>query len=191
MTQSLTIESLLSLVHRHYPSGLSVDDPRHSATDETRRLEALRKSAVEDSRAWEVFLQRIQEAIPGAGVWDYPNIRYDPAYSVRVATPDSPVGAPERKEVVLMVSILAPVHLLYADHHKRSGDVTETLTYRPPLPGAFQGFADTLEALAMEAFGTTRLSPGVLATPVPDIQVGKTWFGKVTLADCLFGDHRW
>jgi hypothetical protein len=43
----------------------------------------------------------------------------------------------------------------------------------------------------METFGTTRLSQDVLSTPVPDLYVGLTGFGKVTLADCLFGDARW
>jgi len=191
MSQPLSAEALLRLVHRYYPAGLYETDPRYESTEEFRRLDKLRRAAVEDQRAWEDFLRRVQEEMPEVDVWDYPNIRYDPAYSVRVATPDSPVGAPEQKEVVLMVCILAPVHIIYASHSKSVGAITETVTYPPPLPAEFQPFAGKLEALAIEVFGTTRLPQDVLSTPVADRQVGTTGFGKVTLADCLFGDHRW
>ena len=191
VNQPLTAEGLLRLVRRYYPAGLYETDPRYESTEEFKRLDALRRAAVEDPRAWNAFLQRVRAELPGTDVWDYPNIRYDPAYSVRVSLPDSPVGAPEQKEVVLMVCILAPVHILYADHHKSAGEMTETITYQPPLPAHFQPFAEKLEALGIETFGTTRLPQDVLSTPVPDLQVGTTLFGKVTLADCLFGDHRW
>lgn len=191
MSQPLTAEALLRLVHRYFPVGLYETDPRYESTEEFRRLDRLRRAAVEDQRAWKDFLRRVREEMPGTSVWDYPNIRYDPAYSVRVLLPGYPVGAPEHKEVVLMVGILAPVHIVYADHSKKVGDITETVTYQPPLPTEFQPFAEKLEALAIETFGTTCLPQDILSTPVPDLQVGTTGFGKVTLADCLFGDHRW
>ncbi|MBZ4423258.1 hypothetical protein [Myxococcus sp. RHSTA-1-4] len=192
MSQPVTAEALLRLVYRYYPAGIDGYDPRYAATEETKRLEALRRGAVADQRSWKSFLERIRKEMPGTHVWDYPNILYDPAYSVRVALPDSIVNASEEKEVVLMVCILAPVHILYADHHKRVHErLRETITHQPPLPAEFQPFAERLEALAIEAFGTTRLPEDVLSTPVPDLQVGNLWFGKVTLADCLFGDHRW
>ncbi len=191
MSQSLTARALLQLVHRYYPAGIHGGDPRYESSDEFKRLKTLRRAAVDDARAWDAFLERIEAEMPDCSVWDYPNIRYDPAYSVRLALPGYPEGAPEHKEVVLMVCILAPVHILYADHSKHRGDITEIVTYRPPLPADYQPFAERLEALAIEAFGTTRLPQDVLATSVPDLYVGTTGFGKVTLADCLFGDHRW
>ncbi|MFP2906354.1 hypothetical protein ACLESD_15075 [Pyxidicoccus sp. 3LFB2] len=191
MSQPLTAESLLRLVHRYYPAGISEYDSRYDSTEEFKRLDKLRRAAVDDATAWNAFLDRVERELPECSVWDYPNIRYDPAYSVRLTLPGYPVGAPEHKEVVLMVCILAPVHIIYADHSKHSGGRTEVITYQPPLPAEFQPFAEKLEALGIEAFGTTRLSQDVLSTPVPDLQVGTTEFGKVTLADCLFGDHRW
>jgi hypothetical protein len=192
MSEQLTVETLLRLVHRHYPVGIPGDDPRYDVSEESRRLTALRRAAVDDPSRWNAFLRRVEAELPDCRVWDYPNIRYDPAYSVRLTLPGHPIGGPEQKEVVLMVCILAPVHITYADHHKRVHErLRETVTYQPPLPAEFQPFAEKLEALAIETFGTTRLSQDVLSTPVPDLQVGNVWFGKVTLADCLFGDHRW
>lgn len=192
MSQPLTAEALLRLVHRYYPANAHVYEPHYESSDEFKRLDKLRRAAVEDQSAWTSFLQRVEEELPGTGVWDYPNIRYDPAYSVRVLLPGYPVGAPEHKEVVLMVSILAPVHILYATHSKQVHEQrTESISYQPPLPSEFQPFAEKLEALAIEAFGTTQLSQDVLSTSVPDLYVGNTGFGKVTLADCLFGDYRW
>ncbi|QSQ21907.1 hypothetical protein JY651_43305 [Pyxidicoccus parkwayensis] len=191
MSQPLTVEALLRLVHQYYPVGLYETDPRYESTEEFKRLDKLRRAAVDDASAWNAFLLRVREKMPECSVWDYPNIRYDPAYSLRLGLPGHPEGAAEHKEVVLMVCILAPVHVLYADHSKHVGDITETITYQPPLPMEFQPFAEKLEALAIETFGTTRLSQDVLSTPVPEFQVGTTGFGKVTLADCLFGDHRW
>ncbi|NMO18070.1 hypothetical protein HPC49_10010 [Pyxidicoccus fallax] len=191
MSQSLTAQALLQLVRRYYPAGIHGGDPRYEASEEFKRLTALRRAAVEDARAWDAFLQRVETEMPDCVVWDYPNIRYDPAYCLRLGLPGYPDGGPEHKEVVLMVCILAPVHLLYADHSKHVGDITETITYPPPFPTEFQPFAEKLEALAIETFGTTRLPEEVLSTPVPDIHVGLIGFGKVTLADCLFSDHRW
>lgn len=192
MSQPLTAEALLRLVYRYFPAGAHVYEPRYESSDEFKRLDKLRRAAVEDQRAWKAFLQRIEEELPEAGVWDYPNIRYDPAYSVRVLLPGYPTGAPEHKEVVVMVSILAPVHILYGTHSKHVHEHrTESISYQPPLPPEFQPIAEKLEALAIEAFGTTRLPPDLLSTPVPDLYVGNTGFGKVTLADCLFGDYRW
>ncbi|WP_163991337.1 hypothetical protein [Pyxidicoccus caerfyrddinensis] len=191
MGQLLTAEALLRLVHQYYPAGLYETDPRYESTEEFKRLDKLRRAAVSDARAWDAFLQRVKAEMPDGDAWDYPNIRYDPAYSLRLGLPGHPVGAPEHKEVVLMVCILVPVHIIYADHSKHVGDITETITYQPPLPAEFLPFAEKLEALAIETFGTTRLQQDVLSTPVPDLQVGNTGFGKVTLADCLFGDYRW
>ena len=192
MSQALTAEALLRLVYRYFPAGLYETDPRYESTEEYQRLYKLRRAAVDDPKDWDAFIQRVKTEMPDCSVWNYPNIRYDPAYSARVSLPSSFVEEPEEdKTVVLMVCILAPVHIIYAHHSKKRGEIYETINYPPPLPAEFQPFADKLEALGIEAFGTTRLSQDVLSTPVPDLQVGTTGFGKVTLADCLFGDARW
>ncbi|MFP2932490.1 hypothetical protein ACLESO_46550 [Pyxidicoccus sp. 3LG] len=192
MSQLLTPEALLQLVYRYFPAGAHVYEERYESSDEFKRLDKLRRAAVEDQGTWTAFLKRVREELPGTRVWDYPNIRYDPAYSARVLLPGYPVGAPEHKEVVLMVSILAPVHILYATHSKKVHEHRkESISYQPPLPSEFQPVAEKVESLAIEAFGTTRLPQDVLTTPVPSLYVGNTGFGKVTLADCLFGDYRW
>jgi hypothetical protein len=191
MSQALTAEALLRLVYRYFPVGLYETDPRYESTEEYQRLYKLRRAAVDDPKDWDAFIQHVETELPDCSVWDYPNIRYDPAYSVRVSLPGPLAEESEVKSVVLMVCILAPVHIIYAHHRKKRGEIYETITYQPPLPQEFLPVAEKLEALAIETFGTTRLSQDVLSTPVPDLQVGTTGFGKVTLADCLFGDARW
>jgi hypothetical protein len=195
MDPRFSAEALIQLVHRYYPAGIHRDDPRHPTTEEHQRLEALRRAAVGDTAAWQAFLHRIREELPGSRVWDHPTIRYDPAREARIALPNPKLATPEVKEVkevVLLVSILAPVYCLYASHHKYMGEQkAEAVVFYPPLPSEYQVHEAKLEQLVQAAFSTVRLPSEVLFTPVPDLQVGNTGFGQARLIDCLFTDHRW
>jgi hypothetical protein len=192
MSTSATVEALLGLVHRFHPAGIHRDDPRHPTTEEHQRLAAVMNAAAQDSAAWNDFLHRLEKELPGARVWDYPTLRYDPCRCARVALPASPPGASEYKAVVLLVSVLTPVHLLYACHQKlENRKVVESATHYPPLPAEFLAYEARVDELARATLGTVRLANELLFTPVPDVQVGNTAFGKAVLADCLFTDHRW
>lgn len=123
---------------------------------------------------------------------DLPGLPHDPSRRVRSYLPDSRVPAGEHKAVVVLTSILAPVHLLHAS---REVDLDEERSASqeglPPLPPEFQPYEAKLDALAQESFGSVRLPNDVLFTPVPDLQVGNTGFGKVRLLHCLFTDDLW
>ncbi|MDY7232965.1 hypothetical protein [Hyalangium rubrum] len=195
MDSRFTAEALIQLVHRYYPAGVHRDDPSHSSTEEHQRLEALRQAAVQDVTSWEAFLQRIRDELPGCRVWDYPTIRYDPAREARVAQPNSSLATPEVKEVkevVLLVSILAPVHCLYASQHRYTDSRRgESTVFYSPLPSEYQAYEAKVDQLVEAFFSSVRLPNEVLFTPVPDLQVGNTGLGQAKLIDCLFTDHRW
>lgn len=195
MDSRLTAEALIQRVRRFFPTGIHRDDPRYSTTPEAQELEALRKAAMEDDAAWRGFLQRIRDELPGCRVWDYPTIRYDPAYEVRVALPDPLIATPQVKEVrevVLLVSILAPVHCFYASHHRYVDERrTEAMVFYRPLPAEYQPYESKLEQLVQETFSTEQLPNETLLVPVPELQVGNTGLGHARLIDCLFTDHRW
>ena len=187
-----TADTLLRLVHRFYPAGIHRDDPGYLTTAEHQRLESERHAAEQNSSAWMDFLRRLERELPGSRIWDYPTLRYDPCRCARISLPDSVAETSEYKAVVLLVSVLTPVHLLYACHQKlENRKVVEAVTSYPPLPAEFRSCEARVDELVRAAFGTVRLPNEVLFTPVPDLQVGNTAFGKVVLADCLFTDHRW
>ncbi|KFA88905.1 hypothetical protein [Archangium violaceum] len=192
MDAPFSVEALIELVHRYYPVGIHGDDPRHRTSEEFLRLDALRRAAQRDDTAWQRFLRRIREQLPECTVWDLPGLPYDPSRRVRVYLPDSQVPAGEHKAVVVLTSILAPVHLLHAS---REVDLDEERSasqeWFPPLPSEYQPYEAKLEALAQESFGSVRLPNDVLFTPVPDLQIGNTGFGKVRLLHCLFSDDLW
>lgn len=192
MDTTPTADALLRLVQRFYPAGIHRDDPRYPTTEEHQRLAAVRQAAEQDSAAWKDFLQVLERELPGGRVWDYPTLRYDPCRCARLSLPGSPSEASEYKAVVLLVSVLTPVHLLYACHQKlERRKVVESVTCYSPLPEEFRACEARVDELVHSTFGTVRLPNEVLFTPVPDLQVGNTAFGKAVLADCLFTDHRW
>lgn len=192
MDERFSVEALIELVHRYYPAGIHGDDPRHRTSEEFRRLDALRRVAQGDDTAWRRFLQRIREQLPECTMWDLPGLPYDPSRRVRVYLPDTQVPEGEHKAVVVLTSILAPVHLLYASREVDLGEErSASQEWFPPLPPEFHPYEAKLEALAQESFGSVRLPNDVLFTPVPDLQVGNTGFGKVRLLHCLFTDDIW
>ncbi|WNG34605.1 hypothetical protein F0U61_13855 [Archangium violaceum] len=92
----------------------------------------------------------------------------------------------------MFVSILAPVHFLHASQEVDLDDErSASEAWFPPLPPELQPLEAKLDALARESFGSVRLPNDVLFTPVPDLQVGNTGFGKVKLLHCLFSDNIW
>lgn len=192
MSTSLTAPQLLDLVHDFHPRNIHTTDPRYDSQPEVLRLRELRQAAQVESSAWNTLLQRIRHELPGCSLWELPSLLYDPCRCVRVSLADSPMGASEQKTVVLLVSILAPVHHLYASYQRIEGkQVVEQRLWHPPLTREYQSLEARLDSLAQDVLGTSRLPAEVLFTPVPDVQVGNLDPERVQLIHCLFTDRLW
>ncbi len=192
MDARFSAKALVDLVHRYYPAGIHGDDPRHRESEEYKRLTAARLAAQKDDGAWKEFRRRVREQLPECRQWELPGLLYDPSRRLRVHLPLSQVSEGEHKDVAVLTSILAPVHLIYASHTVSTGEETsESRAFFAPLPPEFQSLEAKLDALVRDSFGTVRLPNEILFTPVPDLQVGNTDFGKVQLLHCLFTDNIW
>jgi len=192
MSTSLTATKLIDLIHHFYPRNVHTTDTHYDSQAEALKLRELRKTAQEASNAWNTLLQRIHEELPECSVWEIPYLLYDPCRCVRVSLADSPVGASEQKAAVLLVSILAPVHHIYASFQRiENKQVVEQRLWHPPLPREYQSLEARLNSLSQSVLGTSRLSNEILFAPVPDIQVGNLELGRAQLIHCLFTDRLW
>ena len=192
MSTSLTTPQLMDLIHRFYPQNIYTTDARYYSQPEAIKLRELRRTAQEEPGSWNSLLQRIRDELPGCSLWELPYLLYDPCRCVRVSLEDSPVGASEQKAVVLLVSVLAPAHHLYASFQSiENRQVVEQRVWHPPLPLEYQSLEARLNALAHSALGTSRLTNEVLFAPVPHIQVGNMDLGQAQLVHCLFTDQLW
>jgi hypothetical protein len=190
MDERFSSEALAKLVHRYYPAGIHGDEPLYRTTEEYQRWTAARRAAQENNQAWKGFLQQVHEQFPGCTLWELPGLLYDPSYRVRVYLPGSTKR--EGKALVVIASILAPVHVLYASKELQQEEgKTESQHWFPPLPLEFQEYEAKLDALIHASLGSTRLPKDVLFTPVPDLQVGNISFGDVKLFHCLFTEDIW
>lgn len=192
MSTSLTAPQLIDLIHRFYPRNVYTTDARYASQAEALKLRELRKTAQEESSAWNTLLRRIRQALLGCSLWELPYLRYDPCRCIRVSLADSPMGASEQKVVVLVVSILAPVHHIYASFQRIGGkQVVEQRVWHPPLPPEYQSLGDRLNSLAQSVLGISRLPNEILFAPVPDVQVGNLDLGYAQLIHSLFTDQPW
>lgn len=191
-TQTATAAELISLVHRFHPSHVYTTDARYASQAEAVRLRELKKAAQEESGAWRELVQRIQQELPECNLWELPSLLYDPCRCVRVSLPGSGMGSSEQKAVVLLVSILSPIHHLYASQQRiENNQVIEQSLWHPPLPDEYQAVENRLNVLAQSILGTYRLPNGVLFTPIPDIQVGNLDLGQAQIIHGLFTDRLW
>ncbi|HYO56571.1 hypothetical protein [Archangium sp.] len=187
-----SVSSLVELVHRFYPAGVASYEPEYDASEESRRREALRMVAIQEGAAWEELRQGIQETLPDVGLWELPSLLYHPCRTLRAYLPHSPRGADVQEAVVLLVSILAPVHAIYASHQTYAGNrVVRSRTWFPPLPPRFGPVEARLDALAHSMLGSVRLPNEVLFTPVPDLHMEHVPSGKAQLLHCLFTHNLW
>ncbi len=192
MSTSLAVPYLIDLIHRFYPRNIYTTDARYDSQAEAIKLRELRKTAQEESSAWNTLLQRIRQELPGCSLWELPYLLYDPCRCVRVSLEDSPMGASEQKAAVLLVSVLAPVYHIYASFQRiESKQVVEQRVWHPPLPLDYQSLEARLDSLAHSVLGTSRLPNEILFAPVPDIQVGNLDLGRAQIIHCLFTDQLW
>jgi hypothetical protein len=191
MKPDLTADALIQLLHRYYPSGVLADEPRYKASEETRRLEALLQDAMGNTQAWDEFVQRLQEEFPGCRLWDR-TLPHDPCYVCAVALPGVETGGNRYDAIICLLSQIAPVYALYAQHVLDTGPLLESWHRFPPFPPEYQAHEAKLASLIESTFGFTRLSNEVLSTPLPDLvpPSGTLGLGQARLIDCLFSPYR-
>jgi hypothetical protein len=193
MKPELTADALVQLVHRYYPAGLLIDEPRYKQSEEVQRLTALLQANAAGSPTWKEFIQRLRGEFPDSSIWDMTVPLMDPCYSVRVSLPGFETGASQYNGVVCLLSQLAPVYVLYASHTEETSPPVRKAWLRfPPFPPEFQSQEVRLVRLIESTFGFTRLSNEALFTPVPDLVPRTANFGpgEAQLIDCLFTPHR-
>jgi hypothetical protein len=188
-----TADALVQLVHRYYPAGIDVDDPRYESSEEAQRLTRVLQAAVEDTRGWRHFVQRLEEEFSDCAVWDTTHPWHDPCRGCRVSLPGFETGGRRYDAIVCLMSLLAPVYMLYASHSEEKGAQREHWTRHAPLPVEFHGHEVKLAGLIESTFGVSRLPDDVLFTPVPDLVPRTAHFGlgHARLVDCLFTRDRW
>jgi hypothetical protein len=196
MSPPPSTDQLIELVHRYYPASLSNGAPGYTESKEYQRLLELRREVLaQHSTRWEKFTQQVQEALPDCTVEDWTVLwAEDNCWRARVYLPqlESAGGENQFRAVVLLVSILAPVYVLYSSFQARTaegGFEQPTLSYEPRPETT--PIAEVLSSLVRTELGVQPLSNEVLFTSVPDIQCGNVPLGKVKLIDCLFTDDRW
>ncbi|HZI12552.1 MAG TPA: hypothetical protein VE153_19370 [Myxococcus sp.] len=189
MSQDLSPKALVDLAHRYWPANLlSTDDPRYTTSEEIQRQKALRDTAWKDSGSWAAFLERLEQEMPGCAPWDLPYLLHEPCRYCRISLP----GPGEVRELACMVSILAPVYVLFGSRQRYESErmVWNEVSF-PPLPDGFQPQESTLARLVETQLGCTRLDRDALFTPVPDLKVQHLGLGEAKLIDCLFSTNRW
>lgn len=194
MRQDFSAPALIELAHRYYPTHLlSVDDPRHALSEENQRLTALREAEATNNK-WTAFVRQMKSEFPESNVWDLPYLTYSAGHYCRLSLPGAALmeGVGEVKELVCMLSILAPVYCIFGSYqrHETRGMVWNELHF-PPLPPEYQALETRLTRLIESHFGCTRLPNEVLFTPVPDLTVEHRKLGEARLIDCLFTTNRW
>jgi hypothetical protein len=143
--------------------------------------------------AWKAFIQRVRDALPACSLWDMTLLIHDPCYRLRVSLPHQEPDGDRREEVVCLLSLLAPVYVLYASHMLYTGPFMEQWTRYPPLPPEFQACEAQLAKLVESSFSATRLPNEALFTPVPDMTPSgaNLALGQARVADLLFTEDRW
>jgi hypothetical protein len=154
-----------------------------------------RQEASSVSERWEELLRRLEEALPNCRVEDWTALfSNDNCWRARMYLPAPPGLGDDSKEVraiVVLVSIIAPVFVLYSalQHHvgKRA---SPSRTFYSDIPET-KPYVEIIEPLVRSSLQVQRLPTEMLFTPVPDIQCGNVHMGDAQLIDCLFTDDRW
>ncbi|WNG40604.1 hypothetical protein F0U61_48145 [Archangium violaceum] len=195
MSVDISAPQLLELVHRYYPTNLYSSEVGYHESEQYQRLEEARDVAMGQSTIWKGCLARLREALPECKVQDWTALfSNDNCWRVRVYLPEVlklPGGAEEVRAVVVLVSILAPVYVLYSSFQQYSDKgASLSRTFYEDMPET-KSYADKVEAIVRDVLHVRRLPNETLFTPVPDIQVRNTSLGEAKLIDCLFTDDRW
>lgn len=195
MSADISAPQLLELVHHYYPVNLYGGEAGYDDSEQYQRMLGLREHALKNSMSWKGLLARLTEALPECKVEDWTALFSDDnCWRVRVYLPEVsrlPGGSEEARAVVVLVSILAPVYVLYSSFQQYSEmGASPSRTFYEDVPET-RSHADKVEAIVRDVLHVHRLSNETLFTPVPDIQVRNTRLGEAKLIDCLFTDDRW
>ena len=193
MTPHFTQEALYEFLRQYYPQGILVDEPGYKESEQARRLTQRLNEAEQDMSAWKAFVQRVREELPGCGFWDATLLFLEPCYRLRVELAETLHDQQRTDEVVCLLSVLAPVYVVYASHSGEAGEDSETWVRFPPLPPAFQPYEERLARLIETTFGATRLPEEVFSFPMAalDPRTGDTLPGTARIIDLLFMTHIW
>jgi len=196
MTSFFSTPQLIELVHRYYPANLSSTDPDYDKSTEYQSLVIARRQALaQHSNQWTQFVQHLQEALPDCEVEDWTVLwDEDNCWRVRVYLPE-PVdirGEKQFQAVVLLVSILAPVYVLYSSFQLRTagGQFRSPTIFYEEVPET-KRVAEVVGTLVQRELDVQRLSNETLFVLIPDIQCRNVELGQAKLIDCLFTDDRW
>ncbi|QRK13182.1 hypothetical protein JQX13_26030 [Archangium violaceum] len=195
MTADLSTPRLLELVHQYYPANLMEFDEGYSESEQYQRLIRARQDALKNSGAWERLMPKLTEALPDCKVEDWSVLFSDDnCWRVRVYLPEVrqlEEGVREFRAVVVLVSILAPVYVIYSSFQRIVGAQWEKpALFYEDIPET-KPYADRVEALVRSELDVRTLPQETLFTLVPDIQCRHTRLGTTRLIDCLFTDDRW
>lgn len=115
-----SVTELIEIAHRHYPRGISREDPRYDTSEEHLRLVAARRKAGEQRGPWCAMLQRMRERFPGNQVYDWveccPGESLQAVYSCAMKI--SPASGERERRVALMMSFLIPYYAVYSEHYE-------------------------------------------------------------------------
>lgn len=169
---------LVQLVRGYYPAGRDAFEPGFQESPEYQRLVAARADARRKAEErWQHLVKDASALVGEANVWDTTHPGLDNCFKLRVYLrpgPDAPA-------VVLMVSVLAPLHATYTVHQQ-----PPRLEREPPPEIA--SLDTELDRLARVHLGTSRADWSLLDSPVPDVSTFHTPLGRATLAQLLFTD---
>lgn len=193
MKGSPSLQELLQTVYRFYPVRLHEDAPGYRATPEMQRLAEARRRALEERAAWDHFLERARESLPGFGVDDWSfrlQAGHDACYHARITLPGINARSARRDEVVVMASILAPVAFIYTSVTTKRDRHSSRRLFPCPIHATHEAYA-RCESLVHEIMQSPQVRRALLFLSVPDVEYGNHSFGEVRLVDCLFLPHLW
>lgn len=191
MTHS--IEDLLVVVYRYYPRGLHSFDPAYAASEEHRRLLAMRVEYGQgEKRApWNAMVARLKQRLPGCSISDWTHLYphdHDACYRVRVNL--RPGDRAFAHDLVGLVSAIVPYYVVYSSSGltaKGKGPPNIRYTFTPDEQPVLDILAGEIEA----TFGHARLPHEIGSLHVPDAGTWSCGIGKNTLYDFLFTETIW
>jgi hypothetical protein len=163
---TLTVEHLLSIARRYWPS--DKEQYLHpERSPEVARFQALWEQELQKMEQWGAFVRALNRDLPG---FTLGNVTAPVDASFRCAAyPETVFERPGLRWIVVgCVSILAPVYTLYGlQYVYRDKKRIDPKVFFEPLPAEMQAPADIISQGLESTFGVSRLPRELAETPVP------------------------